>query len=118
MADQLVQQALQMLQEAGCMDLVHESALEHIHPTRKAASGVAVAVWVCSPPRDLRGWSGTKKDQEGKRVNAGTSDLFWQEEGVTQVNLVRLGDPQGEEKAWPQAASWIALQEEAGGWAP
>ncbi|KAJ1140118.1 hypothetical protein NDU88_006478 [Pleurodeles waltl] len=50
MADDLVRLALQMLQEVRCMDLVHEGALEPVF----AASGVAEAVWACSPPRRAR----------------------------------------------------------------
>ncbi|KAJ1088125.1 hypothetical protein NDU88_001284 [Pleurodeles waltl] len=35
MADKLVKKALQLLQEAGCTDLVQESALEHLRPSQE-----------------------------------------------------------------------------------
>ncbi|KAJ1161180.1 hypothetical protein NDU88_001667 [Pleurodeles waltl] len=48
MADEQVRAALQLLQEAGSLDLVRKAVVEHLRPARRAASGVAVAVLACS----------------------------------------------------------------------
>ncbi|KAJ1089162.1 hypothetical protein NDU88_002313 [Pleurodeles waltl] len=51
MEDARVTAALQLPQETGRMDIVHEEVFAHTHPARRAASGVAAAVLACSPPR-------------------------------------------------------------------
>ncbi|KAJ1161175.1 hypothetical protein NDU88_001662 [Pleurodeles waltl] len=48
MADEQVRAALQLLQEAGSLDLVRKAVVEHLSPARRVASGVAVAVLACS----------------------------------------------------------------------
>ncbi|KAJ1104472.1 hypothetical protein NDU88_001884 [Pleurodeles waltl] len=52
--DNLDQQALHLLRQTGRVDVVQESALAKTQPLRRAASGVAAAVWPCSPPRQRR----------------------------------------------------------------
>ncbi|KAJ1123152.1 hypothetical protein NDU88_001625 [Pleurodeles waltl] len=96
MTDDLVQKALQMLQEFGRMDLVHESALEHFLRARKVASHVLVALRACFPPHQARSTRPQKK-------------------GVAQASVVWLGDPGGEKKVGLRAAGWMTSLEEAGG---
>ncbi|KAJ1149488.1 hypothetical protein NDU88_002295 [Pleurodeles waltl] len=52
--DPRVHQALQLLEEAGWLDLLVEVGARHERPARQAARGVAAAVAACSPPRGSR----------------------------------------------------------------
>ncbi|KAJ1209125.1 hypothetical protein NDU88_004503 [Pleurodeles waltl] len=56
--DPRVIRALELLQEAGRLDLVAAPAAPRVHPVRRAASGVAAAVAACSPPRGRQPMSG------------------------------------------------------------
>ncbi|KAJ1165961.1 hypothetical protein NDU88_006378 [Pleurodeles waltl] len=53
-AEAKVQQALRLLEEVGCLDLLRLEAEEAVHPVRKAASSVAAAVLACSLLRRCR----------------------------------------------------------------
>ncbi|KAJ1171695.1 hypothetical protein NDU88_003553 [Pleurodeles waltl] len=48
--DRRVLQAMQLLQEAGRLDLLAANAARRARPARQAASGVAAAIAACSPP--------------------------------------------------------------------
>ncbi|KAJ1215002.1 hypothetical protein NDU88_002612 [Pleurodeles waltl] len=52
--DGLVAEALRLLREAGCLDLLAEGVVGSARPTRRAAGSVAAAVAACSPPRSAR----------------------------------------------------------------
>ncbi|KAJ1182242.1 hypothetical protein NDU88_007436 [Pleurodeles waltl] len=51
MADERVRQTLVLLEEAGRMDPVRTEVLSQMRLPRKAADGIAAAMWACSPPR-------------------------------------------------------------------
>ncbi|KAJ1140871.1 hypothetical protein NDU88_007209 [Pleurodeles waltl] len=53
--DRRVLQAMQLLQEAGCLDLLAAGVGRQARPARQAADGVAPAIAACSPPRGKRG---------------------------------------------------------------
>ncbi|KAJ1136506.1 hypothetical protein NDU88_002921 [Pleurodeles waltl] len=53
-SDELVQQALRLLREAGHMDLVQESALDEMRLACRGGIVVVAAVWACSPPHQAR----------------------------------------------------------------
>ncbi|KAJ1160636.1 hypothetical protein NDU88_001131 [Pleurodeles waltl] len=50
--DRRVKQALELLKEAGRLDLLAAPVAPRERPVRRAASGVAAAVVACSPPRE------------------------------------------------------------------
>ncbi|KAJ1161170.1 hypothetical protein NDU88_001657 [Pleurodeles waltl] len=54
MADKRVRAALQLLQEAGSLDLVRKAVVEHLRPARRAASSVGGAVLACLPQRRMK----------------------------------------------------------------
>ncbi|KAJ1205314.1 hypothetical protein NDU88_000749 [Pleurodeles waltl] len=58
--DRRVVQALQLLQEAGHLDLLAAGVDRRARLVRQAASGVAAAVAACSPPRGRRGGATTQ----------------------------------------------------------
>ncbi|KAJ1218703.1 hypothetical protein NDU88_006280 [Pleurodeles waltl] len=64
MEDDRVRAALQLLQEARRMDIVCKGVVEHLCPTRRAASGVAAAVSSCSPPRKEHETTGASPGQQ------------------------------------------------------
>ncbi|KAJ1177528.1 hypothetical protein NDU88_002783 [Pleurodeles waltl] len=71
--DPRVRQAMQLLKEAGRLDLLVEVGARHERPAHQAASGVAAAVAACSPPRGSGGRRATQvrglgfgKGQAGK----------------------------------------------------
>ncbi|KAJ1098236.1 hypothetical protein NDU88_003352 [Pleurodeles waltl] len=49
MADEKVQKALALLEQAGRVDIVQPEALGLLRPVRRASAGVAAAVMACSP---------------------------------------------------------------------
>ncbi|KAJ1213950.1 hypothetical protein NDU88_001579 [Pleurodeles waltl] len=51
MSEDLIQQALALLEEAGRLDLLTQGARPHARPARRASAGVVAAVAACSPPR-------------------------------------------------------------------
>ncbi|KAJ1083049.1 hypothetical protein NDU88_003209 [Pleurodeles waltl] len=53
--DELVRQALSLLEEAGRLDLLAPVVHPHACPVRRAAAGVDAAVVVCSPPHSDAG---------------------------------------------------------------
>ncbi|KAJ1106185.1 hypothetical protein NDU88_003588 [Pleurodeles waltl] len=82
MADDLVQRALQLLQEAGRMDLIRGEALKTLHPARKASDGASAATWACSPLRRIRS-AGAQKDigeSDGAPGGHGAARPPWVEE--------------------------------------
>ncbi|KAJ1097141.1 hypothetical protein NDU88_002268 [Pleurodeles waltl] len=62
--DPRVLQAMQLLKEAGRLDLLVEGGARRERPARQAASGVAATVAACSPPRG----SGGRRPSRGARV--------------------------------------------------
>ncbi|KAJ1123907.1 hypothetical protein NDU88_002374 [Pleurodeles waltl] len=64
--DQRVIRAVEQLREAGRLDLIAAPAAPRVLPARKAASGVAAAVAVCSPPRGRQQVSGAGKGRSGR----------------------------------------------------
>ncbi|KAJ1161179.1 hypothetical protein NDU88_001666 [Pleurodeles waltl] len=69
MSEDLIQQALALLEEVGSLDLLTPATRPHARPVGRASGGVAAAVAACSPPRDadreievsLRGRSRTRR---------------------------------------------------------
>ncbi|KAJ1107451.1 hypothetical protein NDU88_004841 [Pleurodeles waltl] len=49
--DQRVIRAIELLKEAGRLNLIAAPAAPRVRPVRRAASGVAAVVAACSPPR-------------------------------------------------------------------
>ncbi|KAJ1120013.1 hypothetical protein NDU88_008196 [Pleurodeles waltl] len=52
--DELVQEVVQLLRQAGSMDVLGEVTLAEAYPARRVASGMVAAVWACSPPCQSR----------------------------------------------------------------
>ncbi|KAJ1159641.1 hypothetical protein NDU88_000146 [Pleurodeles waltl] len=65
--DPRVEEAMRLLREAGCLDLLADGGACRERPTRQAASGVAAAVAACSPPRK----SGGRRAPQLRSVRAG-----------------------------------------------
>ncbi|KAJ1110569.1 hypothetical protein NDU88_007919 [Pleurodeles waltl] len=63
--DPQVIRALELLQEAGRLDLVAAPAAPRVRPVRRAASGVAAVVAACSPPRGRQPVSGLGGGRSG-----------------------------------------------------
>ncbi|KAJ1114929.1 hypothetical protein NDU88_003159 [Pleurodeles waltl] len=64
--DRRVRQALALLKEAGRLDLLAAPVAPKERPVRKAASGVAVAVVACSPPRERTQVSRAVRGRSGR----------------------------------------------------
>ncbi|KAJ1137074.1 hypothetical protein NDU88_003487 [Pleurodeles waltl] len=67
--DQRVIRAMELLREAGRLDLIAAPAAPRACPARRAASGVAAAE--CSPPRGRQQVSGVGKGRSGRLALAG-----------------------------------------------
>ncbi|KAJ1130104.1 hypothetical protein NDU88_008460 [Pleurodeles waltl] len=50
-ADDKVQAVLQLLSDAGRLDILRDGVVGPLSPVQRASSGVAAAVLACSPPR-------------------------------------------------------------------
>ncbi|KAJ1106738.1 hypothetical protein NDU88_004138 [Pleurodeles waltl] len=64
--DQRVIRAMELLKEAGCLDLIAAPAAPRDRPVRRAASGVAAAVAACSPLQDRKQVSGAGRGRSGR----------------------------------------------------
>ncbi|KAJ1179663.1 hypothetical protein NDU88_004897 [Pleurodeles waltl] len=64
--DKRVVRALELLKEAGRLDLITAPAAPRERPARWAASGVAAAVAACSPPRERTQVSGAGRGRNGR----------------------------------------------------
>ncbi|KAJ1108531.1 hypothetical protein NDU88_005907 [Pleurodeles waltl] len=69
--DQRVIRAMELLKEAGRLDLIAAPAAPRARPARRAASGVAAAVVACSPPRGRQQVSGAGRGRSGRLALAG-----------------------------------------------
>ncbi|KAJ1210663.1 hypothetical protein NDU88_006025 [Pleurodeles waltl] len=93
--NQRVIHVMELLREAGRLDLVAAPAARRERPVRRAASGVAAAVAACSPPR------GSQKRPAPQGVPSGSED-------GDPGELLTGSEPwEEEEKAGPSTASWI-----------
>ncbi|KAJ1175967.1 hypothetical protein NDU88_001252 [Pleurodeles waltl] len=123
--DARVVRAMELLKEAGRLDLLAAPAAPRDRPVRRAASGVAAAVAACSPPRERKQVSGAGHEWggpwAGREVGPG---LPWAgrnqfEEPAAPLGgrsvdgdpgeLVSGSEPWEEEEevlAGPSAASW------------
>ncbi|KAJ1142520.1 hypothetical protein NDU88_008834 [Pleurodeles waltl] len=87
--DQRVIRAMELLREAGRLDLIAAPAARRERPVRRAVSGVAAAVAACSPPRgSQQGFSCGSEDGDPGELLTGSKP--WEEEA----------------KAGPSTASW------------
>ncbi|KAJ1129387.1 hypothetical protein NDU88_007758 [Pleurodeles waltl] len=68
MAEEKVRQALALLEQVGCMDLVQPEAFGPLRPTRRSSAGVAAAVMACSP---LRAGKTSSQVRRGGRAPGG-----------------------------------------------
>ncbi|KAJ1139672.1 hypothetical protein NDU88_006039 [Pleurodeles waltl] len=64
--DARVVRAMELLKEAGRLDLLAAPAAPWERPVRRAASGVAAAVAACSPPRERKQVSGAGRGRSGR----------------------------------------------------
>ncbi|KAJ1137356.1 hypothetical protein NDU88_003767 [Pleurodeles waltl] len=64
--DARVVRAMELLKEAGRLDLLADPAAPRGRPIRRAASGVAATVAACSPPRERRQVSGAGRGRSGR----------------------------------------------------
>ncbi|KAJ1218394.1 hypothetical protein NDU88_005974 [Pleurodeles waltl] len=64
--DARVLRAMELLKEAGRLDLLAAPAASRDRPVRRAASGVAAAVAACSPPRERKQVSGAGRGRGGR----------------------------------------------------
>ncbi|KAJ1129819.1 hypothetical protein NDU88_008184 [Pleurodeles waltl] len=64
--DSRVLRAMELLKEAGRLDLLAAAAAPRDRPRRRAACGVAAAVAACSPPRERRQVSGAGRGRSGR----------------------------------------------------
>ncbi|KAJ1104446.1 hypothetical protein NDU88_001858 [Pleurodeles waltl] len=65
--DPRVRQVMQLLKEAGRLDLLVEAGARRKRPARQGASGVAAAVAACSPPRG----SGSRRATQVRGLGVG-----------------------------------------------
>ncbi|KAJ1207491.1 hypothetical protein NDU88_002882 [Pleurodeles waltl] len=92
-----VQEALRLLKEAGCLDMVREEALGPLWPARRAASGMSPrkSTGVKTGQRDLgRAWAARRpRDEEnvGPRAASWMASRTDSEEDYCKVMVVQKG---------------------------
>ncbi|KAJ1174908.1 hypothetical protein NDU88_000199 [Pleurodeles waltl] len=92
--DRRVLQAIDLLKEAGHLDLLAAPVAPRKRPVRRAVSGVAGAVVACSPPRErTQGRQSGSADGDPGELVAGSEP--WEEEEVL---------------AGPSTASWTGYR--------
>ncbi|KAJ1130619.1 hypothetical protein NDU88_008970 [Pleurodeles waltl] len=91
--DQRVIRALELLKEAGCLDLIAAPAAPRVRPVQRAASGVAATVAACSPPRGRQPVSGLGRGRSGGMALAHKGRVVGGEK--TRPRPLRAGRPRG-----------------------